>query len=667
MSQQTPTLIRKNKRPFKQRKIQHNQQIHQQQQQQQQEYYDDLSDLSDLSDNSDSDIPLDYIDDMLEESLNERLIKNPKPSHEERKKIVLKKREQDYFEMLPEGWIEVTHFSGMPVYLHKLSRVCTLAKPYYLGSGSTRKHEIPISAIPCLAYQKELDKEKQQECNKIDLINLSKKKEENESSLSVHQSQQREEIENKEEEVINDKLTISKISNDEAMNIVNNDQLIKRVLEEEEVEKEICIDNQNLIINNSTTPIASQEIKNQLNEILITTENLINSQEQSSNNEKAKTKDNQQLNNNSNKRPSFIAKVETVKDNKKERSLNYMKVRGYCEKLFEFQEITIRKFKTWADRRNHMQQIKLAQRPSLPEGTKLITCPMPVSKEQGPEMQGRNMRKEFVMNPAGKSSVCILHEFVQHAEKVQPKYVFQELENANTPYSATVIINNMHYGTGFGSSKKQAKSEAAKATLEILIPDMKEMTQNTNKKQDLSANDLSFFDDIKIEDPRVSELCAKAGQHSPYQILVECLKRNNGVYNTNITTNVRLVKHQKNEFTMKVNELPKKDGEIGKTHTATVICRNKREGKQQAAQAILQLMYPTIQNWGSLLRLFGRGSYKTPKEKKEEEQKITELQNTACANRPNYAILNKLREEMLKLKENDVSFKTYCYFLFVCF
>jgi PREDICTED: similar to double-stranded binding protein, putative len=38
----------------------------------------------------------------------------------------------------------------------------------------------------------------------------------------------------------------------------------------------------------------------------------------------------------------------------------------------------------------------------------------------------------------------------------------------------------------------------------------------------------------------------------------------------------------------------------------------------------------------------------------EEEQKITELQNTACANRPNYAILKKLKEEMLKLsKENE--------------
>lgn len=47
-------------------------------------------------------------------------------------------RDQDYFEMLPEGWIEVTHYSGMPVYLHKQARVCTMAKPYYLGPGSAR-------------------------------------------------------------------------------------------------------------------------------------------------------------------------------------------------------------------------------------------------------------------------------------------------------------------------------------------------------------------------------------------------------------------------------------------------------------------------------------------------------------------------------------------------
>lgn len=38
------------------------------------------------------------------------------------------------------------------------------------------------------------------------------------------------------------------------------------------------------------------------------------------------------------------------------------------------------------------------------------------------------------------------------------------------------------------------------------------------------------------------------------------------------------LKHQKNEFTMTVGK-----------HTATVICKNKRDGKQRASQAILQV------------------------------------------------------------------------------
>lgn len=53
-------------------------------------------------------------------------------------------RGHDLFEILPEGWVEITHFSGMPIYLDKRSRVCTLSKPYYLGSGSARVSDFYI-------------------------------------------------------------------------------------------------------------------------------------------------------------------------------------------------------------------------------------------------------------------------------------------------------------------------------------------------------------------------------------------------------------------------------------------------------------------------------------------------------------------------------------------
>jgi len=115
---------------------------------------------------------------------------------------------------------------------------------------------------------------------------------------------------------------------------------------------------------------------------------------------------------------------------------------------------------------------------------------------------GNKANKEYIMNPQGKSSVCILHEYVQHALRKQPTYVFRELENAATPYSATVVINNMQYGTGYGSSKKQAKAEAAKVTLEILIPQMKEQLdgskKNSNNDFDICevSNSLSWLKSI---------------------------------------------------------------------------------------------------------------------------------------------------------------------------
>lgn len=36
---------------------------------------------------------------------------------------------------------------------------------------------------------------------------------------------------------------------------------------------------------------------------------------------------------------------------------------------------------------------------------------------------------------------------------------------------------------------------------------------------------FQFFDQVKIEDPRVHDLCNKAGQPGPFQILCECLRR----------------------------------------------------------------------------------------------------------------------------------------------
>ncbi|XP_037051597.1 microprocessor complex subunit DGCR8 [Bradysia coprophila] len=486
--------------------------------------FDDDSSDTDLNDND--------IENMLNEGLPEEL-KNKKveAQYDEKFKIVLEEKGQNHFEVLPEGWVKVTHNSGIPLYLHTQARVCTVSRPYFLGPGSVRKHQIPITAIPCLSYKKALEKEEQLAEN-----------------------------------------------NDTVETAVNG------------------IDDSNVDGENSDEPKP------------ITTN----------------------------------AVIETVKENLEKQSLSAEQITEYCKKLFHFKEIRVMRFKSWHARRKftkNKKHIKNLQRPSLPEGTKLIS--FPIHNTDGQNQSSRHGR-EWIMNPNGKSFVCILHEYVQHALKKQPTYEFKEMENAATPYSATVSINNLKYGTGYGTSKKQAKSEAARETLEVLIPEMRDKITGDNKnpnKQKL-YKDLSVFDEIRIEDPRVTEFCAKTTEPLPHSILLTCLQRNFGLADIKIDYQVNTTKHKKNEFKMTVGK-----------HTVNVVCKNKRDGKHQASQAILQLLHPHIKTWGSLLRLYGNHSVKSFKEKKQEEQEITVLQSKAAINQPNYAILEKLQLEMSKVKD----------------
>lgn len=51
---------------------------------------------------------------------------------------IVTEKGKNHFEVLPEGWLAVTHNSGLPIYMHKASRVCSVSRPYFLGPGSLR-------------------------------------------------------------------------------------------------------------------------------------------------------------------------------------------------------------------------------------------------------------------------------------------------------------------------------------------------------------------------------------------------------------------------------------------------------------------------------------------------------------------------------------------------
>lgn len=110
-------------------------------------------------------IDTDEVYDLLDKAYQD---KNSNPNENKKKtvtqedfkeyeKIVLEEVCKNHFDILPENWIEATHKSGMPIYLHKKSRVVTLSRPYFLGPGDPRSHLAPLSAISCLQYQKGLE------------------------------------------------------------------------------------------------------------------------------------------------------------------------------------------------------------------------------------------------------------------------------------------------------------------------------------------------------------------------------------------------------------------------------------------------------------------------------------------------------------------------------
>lgn len=121
--------------------------------------------LGSENDSSDTDLGEAEIEDMLNEALPEDLRnKKIQSQYDEKYKTVLEgllkfiitiklffiyhfclflEKGQNHFEVLPEGWVQATHNSGMPLYLHTSTRVCTVARPYFLGPGSVRVGGVP--------------------------------------------------------------------------------------------------------------------------------------------------------------------------------------------------------------------------------------------------------------------------------------------------------------------------------------------------------------------------------------------------------------------------------------------------------------------------------------------------------------------------------------------
>ncbi|XP_019634518.1 PREDICTED: microprocessor complex subunit DGCR8-like [Branchiostoma belcheri] len=582
-------------------------------------------------------------------------------------KTVLKSLGHEPLEPLPEGWIVTTHNCGMPVYLHRETRVVSWSRPYFLGTGSIRKHNIPISSIPCFHYIREKEKKlgpllcdittQTHDVTTQGVPHEVKVKTEVRSVCPYNGDESttsRDVIKSEEDDRSDD---VAKVmagseesqghqdggdSDDISTNGSNHASAPTSDREHagkpDDITAAVCTSSDDPVSSSETDDVTApadadgSDQNGGRDAISAATVAMETSSDNGTNHEASASSSATEGTCHSTKgevKLGQAAKLEVCR----EESVDADQFRSYLERRFKFDTITIRKFRTWAERRQHnklMKKKELEDRPTLSSNAKVITLSVPGADSNKPAGQ----KREFLLNPAGKSSVCILHEYTQRVMRAQPQYQYTECDNAAEPFAATVEIQSIKYGTGTASSKKQAKLKAAKATLEILIPDL--YKQNS----EAVSEEMEYFDHIGVEDSRVYELCSKAGQLSPYQMLTECLKRNFGMADTDIKFDVAVGKHQKSQYTMTVGK-----------HTVQDWCKNKRIGKQLASQAILQKLHPHIKTWGSLIRMYGRDSSNFLKEKKEEEQSILELTQFSKKNRPNMKIIDKLQAEMRKLKE----------------
>ena len=92
---------------------------------------------------SDDSIDLDELHKMLDNDLGNKVTSSEQhelliePSEEKVRHFLIEKG-KNHFEVLPQGWIKTYHNSGIPVYLHRPTRVVTASRPYFIGPGSIR-------------------------------------------------------------------------------------------------------------------------------------------------------------------------------------------------------------------------------------------------------------------------------------------------------------------------------------------------------------------------------------------------------------------------------------------------------------------------------------------------------------------------------------------------
>nr|CAH8856110.1 unnamed protein product [Trichobilharzia regenti] len=608
------------------------------------------------------------------------------------------------FSLLPEGWLQLRHTSGLNVYLHRSSRVVTLSRPYSIGPGSVRYHRIPVSAIPCLAYRKAMGQNfRTVDSNKVSTEMADSCKEssdetkcnpvenssENQPNGDTEKLQTSESVPllvNKQDNTDNDvgetltsNIDLSqsnnpysshcleevKHSDKEEGELSSADDEKDTSFEEEKVKKarwddtSISVTNEMSISQDSLSEEKGEEVSN-------TSCPFTYKRSTHFGNKRRKRK--YVVNRSGRKSASIISPTTTiqsesdvnkqgvstgdeefvavktqvfsVKDKEKESLLTPDEIREYCGRLFEI------RVEDAIIQRNHERNI-LKDPTKEPEETQkpllMMSEQAKVIRYQIPSSDGNTSKrqlKEGMINMTGKSYVCILHEYCQNVIRRPPTYQTKVLENEKNPYQMTVFINNNPYGTGTGQSKKCARLEAARKALEILIPDFQKIV-GSNSHQ---SGPVTATD-------RDMELFDSISVSDPrlYELSVRMA----------LPTPYNLLIECLSRSCVPESDLKSSMISQGRSkhfftlqlreHVIKVRCKNKREGRHLAAQHLLSRLHPEVSTWSGLLRIYGPGSKPDKRNELETIQDAQVQQKSAVK----ASLIRLLRAKMSELADQQ--------------
>ena len=349
---------------------------------------------------------------------------------------------------LPDGWCEVFHTSGFPLYFHKQTRVVTLSRPYFLGSVSVRHHLIPIASIPCL-YMKKLQEEQDNVDGSSPSINELKCPFKKTAEESVGRKRKRSEDDIEEGEIESPRATPATNTEESSTPVTTETSSSTRPPKPQQLPVSLQI------LTNSTLDDALQH-------------NTLTSDELRSYCQRQFAFEQREFK----FFPSLGDKWKYIRQAQMKR--REMSTPADAQ-IIELQPLT-------STDQSVVVSASLKTTDTPPQPSLKVSKPPAESTHSNSNNNNTNKKVTIDLYPS-KSPIALLQEYALKRLKAGVKYDWFTTDVSNSPFGCRVLVGDIVYGTGIGRNKRTAKLNATEESLLILLPQYKKIQEQQQQQQ----------------------------------------------------------------------------------------------------------------------------------------------------------------------------------------